>query len=103
MHFIATFFAGVLLCNSLPHLVAGLQGMPFPTPFAKPRGVGDSPPLLNFLWGLGNAMFAAALLAWAPLDVGFNCGSLVFVLGAAAIGSYLAVHFGKVRTARRAA
>lgn len=42
---LAPFFAGAFLCNALPHLAAGLQGRPFPTPFATPHGVGDSPPL----------------------------------------------------------
>ena len=34
----AIFFTGAFLCNCIPHLCAGLQGMPFPTPFATPRG-----------------------------------------------------------------
>ncbi len=36
MDYIAVFFAGAFLCNSLPHLACGLSGAPFPTPFAKP-------------------------------------------------------------------
>jgi hypothetical protein len=51
MSFIALFFAGALLCNSVPHLIAGVSGMPFPSPFATPHGVGGSPPLVNFWWG----------------------------------------------------
>ncbi|HEY4169248.1 MAG TPA: hypothetical protein VGM96_20835 [Reyranella sp.] len=30
MIWIALFFAGAFLCNSLPHLAAGLQRRPFP-------------------------------------------------------------------------
>jgi len=42
MSYAVIFFAGAFLCNCIPHLCAGLQGMPFPTPFAKPRGIGKS-------------------------------------------------------------
>lgn len=39
MIYVTLFFAGVFLCNAVPHLAAGLQGQPFPTPFARPRGM----------------------------------------------------------------
>ena len=97
MSYVASFFAGVFLCNSVPHLVCGLIGEPFPTPFAKPHGVGNSPSLVNFLWGLANAVIGAALLAWFPLSLAFSISSLVFLAGVLATGAYLSVHFGKVR------
>ena len=89
------FFTGVLLCNALPHLVAGLQGKPFPTPFAKPRGIGLSSPLINFLWGLLNFALGLLLLGHVPLILGANIGFGLALLGALAIGCYLALHFGK--------
>ena len=52
MAYLWMFLAGALLCNSIPHLAAGLRGEPFPTPFGRPPGEGKSPPLVNFL-GLG--------------------------------------------------
>jgi hypothetical protein len=42
MIYLALFFAGAFLCNAIPHLAAGTMGMPFPTPFARPRGIGNS-------------------------------------------------------------
>ncbi len=42
MDYLAILLAGALVCNCIPHLTAGLQGQNFPTPFAKPRGVGNS-------------------------------------------------------------
>lgn len=57
MKFVAFFLAGALLCNGIPHLSSGLTGSPFPTPFAKPRGVGASPPLVNFFWGAPGIRF----------------------------------------------
>ena len=97
MMYLALFFAGAFLCNSVPHLVAGLQGAPFPSPFAKPRGIGNSPPLVNFLWGLFNLLAGGWLWSIYPVRPGPYLGFVVLVLGALAIGIYLAVHFGKVR------
>lgn len=97
MNYVALFFAGAFLCNSIPHLCAGLQGMPFPTPFAKPRGVGNSSPLINFLWGGFNIGVGLYLLSNHPLAIGPNPECLALAVGAIAIGIYLAVHFGKVR------
>src|SRR5271156_5134824 len=97
MHYVAAFFAGAFLCNSVPHLVAGLQGAPFPTPFARPRGVGDSSPLVNFLWGGLNLLAGIFLLSGFPAVAGFNPGFLTLILGALAIGILSAWHFGKVR------
>lgn len=61
MNFIANYFAGAFLCNCIPHLVCGLKGDPFPTPFAKPRGIGNSSPLTVFCWGFFNAVTGATL------------------------------------------
>lgn len=95
--YITAFFAGAFLCNSIPHLVAGLQGQVFPTPFAKPRGVGNSSPLVNVYWGLFNGVVGLNLLTVFPVPIELNLDFGCVVLGAASLGSYLAVHFGKVR------
>ncbi len=95
--YIALFFAGAFLCNCLPHLVAGLQGMPFPTPFATPRGVGNSSPLVNFLWGAINFAAGAYLLSLYPVKIGPNIACAIVAAGALALGLYLSVHFGRVR------
>ena len=96
MIWIAWFFAGAFLCNSLPHLVAGLQGRPFPSPFAKPRGVGNSSPLVNVLWGMFNVVVGLVLLSLQPVSIGLNVPFVVVIAGALAIGVFLALHFGKV-------
>ncbi len=97
MDFIAIFFAGAFLCNSVPHLVAGLQGTPFQSPFAKPRGIGLSSPLVNVLWGFFNLVAGALLLSAFPLEIGLTLRFAILVAGAVAIGTYLALHFGRVR------
>ncbi|HEY2257521.1 MAG TPA: hypothetical protein VGI11_17940 [Variovorax sp.] len=98
--YIANFFAGAFLCNCVPHLVAGLQGAAFPTPFATPRGVGESSALVNFLWGLLNLVAGLFLLWLHPLALNPGPSALLFLLGALLLGCYLAIHFGKVRAER---
>jgi hypothetical protein len=97
MNYAAIFFAGAFLCNCIPHLCAGLQGMPFPTPFAKPRGIGNSPPLVNFLWGALNLCAGLYLLSRQPVMIGPNSGSFALIAGGLAVGAYLSLHFGRVR------
>ncbi|MCU1740606.1 MULTISPECIES: hypothetical protein [Pseudomonas] len=99
---ITAFFAGVFLCNALPHLVSGLCGEVFPTPFAKPRGKGPSSPLVNFLWGAFNLLVGLVLLSRQPVIIGLNPEFIALTVGALAIGTYLCVHFGKVRASAKA-
>nr|WP_295742032.1 hypothetical protein [uncultured Acidocella sp.] len=92
-----------MICNAIPHLAAGLRGEPFPTPFATPRGVGLSSPVVNHLWGWFNLFLGLVLLQPRALFLGalpplhnslFWCFGVGFLL----CGLYLATHFGKVRT-----
>jgi hypothetical protein len=53
-HYIAYFFGGAFLANALPHLVSGVTGHPFQSPFASPPGEGLSSALVNVLWGTFN-------------------------------------------------
>ncbi|MRX06321.1 hypothetical protein GJ697_00565 [Pseudoduganella sp. FT25W] len=97
MHAFAHFFTGALLCNALPHLAAGLQGQAFPTPFAKPRGVGLSSALINVLWGFANLLAGFSLLAAYPVQVSLSPEFGLTIAGALLLGIYLAVHFSKAR------
>jgi len=103
MNHVALFFAGAFLCNSLPHLAAGLQGAPFPTPFAAPRGVGNSSPLVNFLWGAFNLGAGLALLSPHPVSIGASLDCLELAAGALLLGTFLSLRFGKVMRERRPA
>ncbi len=53
-HYLAYFFGGAFLVNAVPHFVAGVSGRRLPTPFASPPGLGESPALVNVLWGAFN-------------------------------------------------
>ncbi len=97
MNYVVMFFAGIFLCNSIPHLTCGLRGESFPTPFAKPRGVGLSSPLLNFFWGCFNLVVGISLVSTRPVVADFYPTFIALALGALAIGTYLSLHFAKVR------
>ena len=62
-HFIAYFFGGAFLANTIPHLVNGISGAPFQSPFAKPPGEGLSSATVNVLWGMFNLVAAYLLIA----------------------------------------
>ena len=58
----AYFFGGAFFCNAIPHLVQGVSGRSFQTPFAKPPGKGLSSATVNVLWGFFNLLVAWLLL-----------------------------------------
>jgi hypothetical protein len=53
-HYVAYFFGGAFLANTLPHLGNGISGHAFQSPFASPPGQGLSSSMVNVLWGLFN-------------------------------------------------
>ena len=99
--YLAAFFAGAFAANGVPHFVQGMCGNRFQTPFASPRGVGESSAIVNVIWGWLNFVVAAALTRWV-LPTEFPVPLPLCVLGAAgalAMALYVAHHFGKVRNA----
>jgi hypothetical protein len=80
-HYVAYFFGGAFLANALPHLVNGVSGNPFQSPFAHPPGEGLSSATVNVLWGLFNLAIAYLLIC----RVGeFNLRRTVHILTLAA-------------------
>jgi hypothetical protein len=95
------FLAGIFLANGVPHFVHGLSGKAFPTPFARPPGVGDSSPIVNILWGFANFVGGCLLLGtMAPYEPGYNAETAALGFGVLVLGLSLAWHFGRVRNAR---
>ena len=62
-HLIAYFFGGAFLANTIPHLVNGMSGSPFQSPFATPPGQGLSSSTVNVVWGMFNLVVAYILVA----------------------------------------
>jgi len=61
-HYVAYFFGGAFLANTLPHLGNGISGHPFQSPFASPSGVGLSSSTVNVVWGLFNLIVSYLLV-----------------------------------------
>ena len=61
-HYLAYFWGGAFLANAVPHLVSGITGHPFQSPFATPSGQGLSSALVNVLWGSFNLVIGYLLI-----------------------------------------
>jgi hypothetical protein len=95
------FLSGAFLANGVPHFVQGICGNPFPSPFAKPPGKGESSPRTNVLWGFGNLAAGAVLLhLYWPRCIATVRGWCAVGLGLLLMAALLYAHFGKVRSDR---
>jgi hypothetical protein len=95
-HYIAWFFGGAFLLNTVPHLAAGTMGRAFQSPFAKPPGEGLSSSTANVAWGFVNLVVAWALLCRVGhLDLRAADHVAAVGLGGFAISLYVARHFGR--------
>ena len=95
INYISYFFGGVFLANAIPHIVSGMVGRAFQSPFAKPFGQGLSSSTVNVVWGFFNLAIAYMLIC----HVGdFNLRSMAHVatlgLGFLLVGLFNARHFG---------
>ena len=97
--YLLQFFSGAFLANGVPHFVKGVTGEPFPSPFGKPPGVGDSPPQVNVLWGFGNLLVGAVLFSsFTPAEV---FGWIAFGAGVLAQAQFVAQRLGRARAQRK--
>ena len=96
-HVLAHALAACFFVNAVPHLVQGLSGHHFQSPFAKPPGIGESTPKVNVLWGSANLIAAFALFNIGDFQYGLTLDTALFTLLAILTGTTLASHFGKVR------
>jgi len=95
-HYLAYFFGGAFLANTLPHLGNGISGHAFQSPFATPPGEGLSSSTVNVLWGLLNLAIAYLLLCRVGrFDVRNTRHVLVAGAGAVLMSLMLARAFGR--------
>lgn len=80
LYLVSYFFGGAFLANAVPHLVSGMMGRPFQSPFAKPHGEGLSSSTVNALWGFFN-LVAGYLLVCRVGDFGLRDTPDVVALG----------------------
>ncbi len=91
LHLVSYLIGGAVLANAVPHVVSGLTGRAFQTPFAHPSGKGLSSSTVNVLWGFLNLVVGWLLVAevgvfdWRdPADAAsLGLGALVMSLVAA--------------------
>jgi hypothetical protein len=95
-HCVSYFFGGLFLTNAIPHLVSGLMGRPFQSPFAKPHGEGFSSSTVNVVWGWFNVAMAYVLLCRVgAFDLRNGQHLVVTTIGAFAISLFAARRFGR--------
>jgi hypothetical protein len=80
-HYVACFFAGLFIINSVPHFIHGVSGDSFPSPFANPPGKGLSSPIVNTLWGLGNLLIGYILFRVGKVSKENKWSLLIFIIG----------------------
>jgi hypothetical protein len=100
-HYIAYFFGGAFLVNSVPHFTNGVSGRSFPSPFASPPGQGLSPAWVNVLWGLFNLLIGYLLVCRVGnFDLRKTRDVTIVGIGALAMGLMLAQAFSRVAAGR---
>ena len=96
LHLVPYFFGGMFLANAVPHLVSGMMGRPFQSPFAKPHGKGLSSSTVNVLWGFFNAVAGYLLVVGVGnFDLRSAGDVLALAVGALLISLLMARHFGQ--------
>jgi hypothetical protein len=95
-HYLALFFAGAFLVNSVPHFTNGISGRSFPSPFASPPGQGMSPPVVNVLWGSFNLIVGFILCRVGGFDSKRLVPLLTVGIGGLLMAVMLANAFGQV-------
>ncbi|WP_269501475.1 hypothetical protein [Burkholderia sp. IMCC1007] len=99
LHLVSYFFGGAFLANAVPHLVSGLRGEPFQTPFASPPGRGLSSSAVNVVWGVVNLAIAYALVCRVgDFDLKRTADAVALGLGILVLGLFLARHFGELHS-----
>lgn len=99
---VSYFFGGAFLANAVPHLVSGMMGRPFQSPFAKPPGEGLSSSTVNVVWGFINLVIGYLLVCrvgdFTLTDIG---DVAAFGAGAFLIALFSARHFGRFHGGNR--
>ena len=96
LHDLSYFFGGMFLANAIPHVVSGLMGRPFQSPFAKPPGEGLSSSTVNTLWGYFNVLIGYLLICRVGnFDLRATDSVAAAGLGAFLLSMLMARQFGR--------
>ena len=90
-------FGGALLANAVPHIVSGMMGRRFQSPFATPPGRGLSSSTVNVLWGFANIVAGYLLVCRVGhFDARETGDAVALGLGALLVALFAARHFGRL-------
>ena len=89
---IGWFFSGVFFVNVLPHLIRGISGDKFPSPFAKPHGKKLSSPTLNVIWAFINLSIVLTIFYFNQFSFTVMYG-VVILIGGFTMSIYLSRYF----------
>lgn len=92
--YVACFFAGMFLANTVPHFVHGISGDSFPTPFPHPPDKGLSSPMVNTLWALFNLVVGYILFRVGNVWHGYDSVIVLFI-GIVTISTMLSARFAE--------
>ncbi|MDB5108897.1 MAG: hypothetical protein JWR67_11 [Mucilaginibacter sp.] len=92
-NYLAVFFSGAFLANTVPHFIHGISGDKFPTPFANPPGKGLSSPVINVLWAGFNLLISFILLRAGKLRIDNYLMMLIFFFGIMTMALMLSFRF----------
>jgi hypothetical protein len=100
-NYLAIFFGGAFLANCIPHLVNGLSGRSFQSPFASPPGKGLSSSTVNVLWGMFNLLVAYFLtIRFGQFNIHDAVHATTLGAGMLLISIPTARHFGQFHGGR---
>ncbi len=95
-YLVSYLFGGAFLANAVPHVVSGMMGRPFQSPFADPPGQGHSSSTVNVVWGFFNLAVGYCLICRVGDFELTNIGDVAASgLGALLMALFAARHFGR--------
>ena len=83
--YLAYFLGGAFVSNAVPHLINGMMGRRFQSPFASPAGKGLSSATVNVLWGAFNIAVGYLLV----FQVGYFDIRIMADAGTAGLGALI--------------
>jgi hypothetical protein len=89
---IGWFLSGVLFINVLPHLIRGISGDKFPSPFAKPHGRKLSSPTSNVVWAFINLSMFLTIFYFNQSSFTVTYG-VIMMVGGFSMAIYLSRYF----------
>lgn len=96
LNLISYLFGGAFVANAVPHVVSGMMGKAFQSPFAKPPGQGLSSSTVNILWGFCNLAIGYLLLCRVgDFNLRETGDAVALALGGLLTGLFSARHFGR--------